>query len=145
MTGFTFSANTATFPAYKPVGYASTAWYKCEHQPTFSEGDGFFAQFNIADGAYTGINDFTHPQNNGLISFPNPFSNNFTLNFAMGDAKEYIIEIYNTLGQLVYIERERAGSANISKTITLPEVDRGMYFVQVKIGMQILSGKILKQ
>jgi hypothetical protein len=145
LTGFTFSANTVTFPAYRPVGYSTAAWYRCEHQPTYSEGDGYFVQFDITDGIYSGINDYTRPQVGGLISFPNPFSNDFTLNFAMGEAKEYVIEIYNTLGQLVYTEKERTGNANISKAISLPEVDKGMYFVQVILGDQALSGRIIKQ
>lgn len=145
MTGFsTTQSNGFGFPAYRPTGF--TGWYVCEHLPTTSQGDGYFAQFDISDAILTGINEQTTQENeNSLISYPNPFTNEITFNFSVEDSKGYTIEIYNTLGQLVYTETEPSGISKVSKTINLDLVNNGMYFVQIKLTNRILAGKILRQ
>ncbi|MGZ6519258.1 MAG: T9SS type A sorting domain-containing protein, partial [Bacteroidia bacterium] len=130
---------------YRPSTYVSPpGWYVCQHQPTVSEGDGYFAQFNIANGVATGITE--HQSNdNGLISFPNPFGNEITFNFSVEDSKGYTIEIYNTLGQIVFTQKDQTSIGQISKTVDLGFINTGIYFVQVKLSNRILASKIVRQ
>ena len=145
MTGTTGTASNATgFPAYRPSGYSPTAWYVCQHQPTVSEGDGYFAQFDISGGVATGVTEHTSNEN-GLISFPNPFSNEITFNFSVEDSKGYTIEIYNTLGQIVYTEKSQTAIGQVSKTVDLGFINNGIYFVQVKLTNRILASKLIRQ
>ncbi|MGZ4057987.1 MAG: DUF7948 domain-containing protein, partial [Bacteroidia bacterium] len=146
LTGTTYTAsNGVGFPAYRPSTYVSPpGWYVCQHQPTVSEGDGYFAQFNIANGVATGITE--HQSNdNGLISFPNPFGNEITFNFSVEDSKGYTIEIYNTLGQIVFTQKDQTSIGQISKTVDLGFINTGIYFVQVKLSNRILASKIVRQ
>lgn len=144
MTGSATTFNNGHgFPAYRPSGY--TGWYRCENSD-FSNEDGYFAQFSIISAIVTEVNEQTYEQTTdaSLIAYPNPFSNQVTFSFTINDAKGYVLEIYNTLGQLVYLTQDKSATAQVTKTIDI-DLNKGIYFVQVKLANRSLSGKLIKQ
>ncbi|MCW3072089.1 MAG: hypothetical protein JWO44_1979 [Bacteroidetes bacterium] len=143
ITGLTLTnSNAIGFPAYKPASFTG-GWYSCQ---TFSpaEDDGYFAQFKIADAVLAGITENNKPTETSLITYPNPFTNEITFNFDAENSRDYSIQVYNTLGQLVYLSNEKASTEIVSKTIELP-VNKGLYYVQIKLLNRTLAGKIIKQ
>lgn len=135
--------NTQGFPAYKPTAY--TGWYKCENSDN-SNDDGYFSQFDISSAIITGINEQEQQQFAGgsLIMYPNPSGSQVTFSFNVEDSKGYVLEIYNTLGQLVYAKKEQPVTAQVVKTIDL-DLNKGVYFVQIKLTNRTLVGKLIKQ
>ena len=78
-----------------------------------------------------------------ILIYPNPISNKF--NIALGNLKEnYIIEIMNSIGQVVLIKKV------ISITNSVEQVDlsgnsAGVYFVKLQTGNSTIVKKIIKQ
>jgi hypothetical protein len=147
LTGVTgTNSNAIGFPAFRPstVSYVTPGgWYRCESaSPAMDEG--YWAQFKIAGAAVVGISEPSKPLNLSLISYPNPFTNEITFNFQVGDSRDYTIQVFNTLGQVVYSHTEKTASESVSKTIELP-VNKGIYYVQIKSLNRTLAGKIIKQ
>jgi hypothetical protein len=130
------------FPTYKPTNF--TGWYRCENA---SPGlfDGYFAQFNITNGVLAGISEHEITNISNLLAYPNPFNNDITFNFNVDDTKGYTLEIYNALGQTVYTEKEKNAFVKVNKTINLPSINQGMYFVNIRLSNKTLTAKLIKQ
>lgn len=77
---------------------------------------------------------------NGIKLYPNPFSNDFTLE--MTEANVSDIKIYNTLGTLVYSEYiDKTNAIDIS----LGHLPNGVYFVELSNENKTITKKLIKQ
>jgi PKD repeat protein len=63
---------------------------------------------------------------------PNPNNGNFTLGFTSASAQDYVIEIHNSLGQVVYTEQLTNFSGTYRKDISLSENGTGLYFIRLR-------------
>jgi hypothetical protein len=79
--------------------------------------------------------------------YPNPSSGVFNLEFQSDDESETnaTIEIRNELGQVVFQKNYSLNSGLLQEQIDLGSLHTGVYYVSVKTGEYIESGKILIQ
>ncbi|HTF03787.1 MAG TPA: T9SS type A sorting domain-containing protein, partial [Bacteroidia bacterium] len=63
---------------------------------------------------------------------PNPNNGDFILSFFVAGSDDYVIEIHNALGQIVYTEQLNSFSGQYRKDISLAEFGRGMYTIRVR-------------
>lgn len=64
-------------------------------------------------------------------AFPNPNDGNFTVSFSASDRSDYILELKNGLGQLIYRELINDFIGTYSKQLNITEFGRGVYFVSL--------------
>lgn len=73
------------------------------------------------------------PQEGTPISvMPNPNNGNFALSFNAVSSADYVIEIHNSLGQVVYTEQLNNFSGVYRKDISLEQFGRGLYTVRLR-------------
>ena len=84
------------------------------------------------------VEEFTNTANI-LSVFPNPVSSEATLVLErfVPDAE---VTLYNQLGQVVFTQKMEA----LTTTISIQNLPKGMYFVQVKGNNEVFSRKLLK-
>jgi hypothetical protein len=87
---------------------------------------------------------FTLWFSNHLSIFPNPNNGKFRLIAELPDKEPLIIAVYNAPGQEVYKETVRETQA-LYHEIDLSNIATGIYTVQVKSGIHIVSKKLLIQ
>ena len=63
---------------------------------------------------------------------PNPNNGNFSLSFNSASGEDYVIEIHNALGQVVYTEQLSNFSGVYRKDISLEKFGKGMYTVRLR-------------
>lgn len=63
---------------------------------------------------------------------PNPNNGEFMLTFDIAKADDYVLEIHNTLGQIVYSEQLNTFSGTYSNKIDLREYGRGAYTIRLR-------------
>ncbi len=66
-----------------------------------------------------------------LMVFPNPTNGKFSITFESVSGKEYVLEIFNDIGQVVFSETFRNGGS-IVRPIDLGENASGIYTVTLK-------------
>ena len=91
-----------------------------------------------------GINELNE-KNNNIKIFPNPTTNQITLEFEQNNSENTQIEIKNILGQTVYSETFKTNAGIHTKTIDTSMFQNGVYFVQLKSKNEIHSVKFIKQ
>lgn len=79
---------------------------------------------------------------NRLSAFPNPVSDEMTVNFDKGDIKKYTIKITNTLGQTVYAQDGFEGNLN---KIDVKKLNQGLYFLTVHTSKGLKTQTFFKQ
>jgi len=73
--------------------------------------------------------------NNGAVTIsatPNPNNGNFVLSFSIASTDDYVLEIHNALGQVVYSEMLNNFAGQYRNDISLSEFGRGMYTVRLR-------------
>lgn len=84
-----------------------------------------------------GVNTLTKA---GFKMYPNPASQNITLD--LGSLNQVNISIHNSMGEEIY----KTQTNNQTKfNISLAEFSNGIYFVNVQIGTEVFTQKIVKQ
>jgi PKD repeat protein len=68
----------------------------------------------------------------GLVAVPNPNNGDFTLLFNVAETDDYVLEIHNTLGQVVYAESLNNFSGQYRKEINLSGFERGCYSIRLR-------------
>jgi PKD repeat protein len=68
----------------------------------------------------------------GLSAVPNPNNGDFVLSFGVTAKDDYVLEIYNTLGQTVYTESLNNFSGQYRKDISLSGFERGCYSIRLR-------------
>lgn len=86
---------------------------------------------------FVGISDLSNISN--LKIYPNPSSEFVTIS---GLAANYDLSIYNSLGQLLYVEKN---ISKTSKTINVKEYNSGLMFLKIKTKANSFSYKIIKE
>ncbi|MEO5906468.1 MAG: T9SS type A sorting domain-containing protein, partial [Saprospiraceae bacterium] len=82
-------------------------------------------------------------QSDFLQLFPNPNGGTFTLSAELSSPEQWKIEIYNTIGIVVYTSSPETISGKASKMISLENAVPGMYTISVWIGEKKYSGKLM--
>jgi hypothetical protein len=77
-----------------------------------------------------------------LNIFPNPTSDICHLNFSLQNNELIKINIYNTLGELVYIETKNVAAGNVDYVLNLNELHSGNYSVQVSFRNNTITKKL---
>jgi hypothetical protein len=100
-------------------------------------------KFSVNEKTATGVNENAYISQ--LSLYPNPIVNkNINLGFDMKKAGELKISLIDMTGREVYIFEEAYHVAgNKDFNFSLPELNRGMYFVQIKTNDLSLSKKVL--
>ncbi|MFN8287879.1 MAG: T9SS type A sorting domain-containing protein [Chitinophagales bacterium] len=80
--------------------------------------------------------------NNSLRVYPNPTSDFFTCVLNEGNFVQPLIEIYNVLGERVYMEM---GTAKNSIRVNTADFSSGLYFIRITDGNRVYPGKIIVQ
>jgi len=81
--------------------------------------------------------------NNEFTVFPNPANNSFTINFSSTVKDELLVTIKNELGQTIYTENKKDFTGKYVNTIDLSNQVKGIYFVEVVLGSERRSKKII--
>ncbi len=113
--------NTYGIPV-TPLTCVQKSWAGCY--------DGFLSDISIANVLLAGIDDPVD-QNSGLIPFPNPNTGSLYLKSGADYHGVVHINIYNSMGQLVYTELWAEYEPNNVKQINIGSLSEGFYFVQV--------------
>jgi len=125
--------------------YAHLAW--CN---TLNGGQDVYYTRISPDGTL-GIDEIAQAEGYGFISYPNPFSEETTLQFYTGDDKEVRMEVYNIQGQLVntLLDGVNSGTTEVRWNGTNGAGQRmaeGLYFVALNVeGNRELQKVILKR
>jgi hypothetical protein len=64
--------------------------------------------------------------------FPNPNNGSFNIEINNAKEKNYQLEIFNSLGEIIYSENSFTKNNSIVKQIQLENVAKGIYFIQIK-------------
>tara|TARA_B100000809_G_scaffold133584_1_gene131302 strand:- start:210 stop:1424 length:1215 start_codon:yes stop_codon:yes gene_type:complete len=79
-----------------------------------------------------------------IAVYPNPFKDGLNIAFSETNGEEYSIEILDYLGRIII--QENANSDNGIHTIKIDQVHtKGVYFVKIKSGTQLVTKKLVKQ
>lgn len=93
-----------------------------------------FAQSILANEPYT--NDFA------LKIYPNPTQNNLNITFE-GKSQEYFeVTVYDLLGRIM---SNQAVESNVNNTISIKQLNAGMYFLRLSNGKKQMIQKIVKE
>lgn len=91
------------------------------------------------NGSVTGINNLS--KNDLFTFYPNPATNNITLNFKTS-AKNYSVKIYDATGRLVKNNEHVNSSAT---TVNIEDLNSGIYLLNVYDGTNSVTHRFVKQ
>ncbi|MGZ4055295.1 MAG: T9SS type A sorting domain-containing protein [Bacteroidia bacterium] len=77
--------------------------------------------------------------------YPNPATNQITIEFDLIETKNAVIEIRNILGQIVFTETVRNITGKQAKSINISEFSNGVYFVRLQNNNQTITKKFIKE
>jgi len=101
----------------------------------------FYALRNIMQDNVTGVPELQVDAT--VNSYPNPFSNYTTINPAHGYGEPYVLNLYNSQGQLV---RSTAGNVSGAVKIERNDLTAGIYFFRMTGSKELLAnGKFIIQ
>lgn len=82
---------------------------------------------------------------NSLQIYPNPATDNLTLNFKTGKTNDLAIKLFDMHGKEVYAHSERYFSGEFNKSIDLSRMSRGIYLLQIISDNSAVTKKIAIQ
>ncbi len=106
-----------------------------------------FAAEATLDLAVTGIFDFTRSDNNvfGLKNYPNPFTNETSIEFNLNNAADISLEIYNVTGQkMESIYNGSLSSGNHTIHWNAAGIPAGIYYYKISDGKKTSVKKTMK-
>lgn len=77
-----------------------------------------------------------------LNIFPNPTSDVCYLNYKTSNDEFVTVNVFNALGELVYIESKNVNAGNVSHELNLKELNSGNYSVQVSFKNNSITKKL---
>ncbi len=82
-------------------------------------------------------------EENNLAVYPNPTNNVSTISFDLTEASSVNVEVYNTMGSLVFSKDNETMNAGTQKvTFDGTELPSGIYFVNVTIDEKVITRKV---
>lgn len=93
------------------------------------------------------VNDVGVAENINALSlniYPNPTSNNFTLEYVLEKSENVKINLMNVTGQLIYSEYINASAGINKKEISFLENANGIYYLQLVTNENVVTKKIIK-
>ncbi|MCY7409900.1 MAG: serine hydrolase [Chitinophagales bacterium] len=93
-------------------------------------------------GFPTNVTAATLP-NNTLSLYPNPASDYFMMEFSTNENEDLLIVMKNNLGQSVYFSSEKNAAKDFKKEILIPQLNDGIYFLEVKTAHKVITRKIV--
>lgn len=94
-------------------------------------------------GNLTGIENL-NSSNTEFFIYPNPATNNFTIEFNLIDNKNVSIELKNILGQTIKEISTSLSPGKNSIEIDLSDLPKGVYFVQLQSNSKLYSKKVIR-
>jgi hypothetical protein len=79
----------------------------------------------------------------GLNVYPNPSAGNFMVEAALKIGEDWQLDIYNALGQKIFTESAAATTTQLRKAISLEDLPAGAYWLQLQLGTESYSEKII--
>ena len=77
-----------------------------------------------------------------LNLFPNPTSDVCTLSYSLLEKQNVKVSVYNTLGELVYLESLNASVGNNNQTLSIGSLSQGNYSVKVDFKNRTVTKKL---
>jgi hypothetical protein len=87
------------------------------------------------------VTAITQPKDCNLNVYPNPNNGEFTVKFNADNAAQYILEVTNVLGQIIYQRTISGASGEFTANLNLTDYGKGVYMVAFKKGQQLHSIK----
>lgn len=147
LVGWTLSEGPLTgvvdpFPVVEEVPYYYQQWINGSNLGgDFGKLDGFLARFDI-DPVFTSTEE--QIQQNGISAYPNPSLGEYTVTIDNIDNEDINLYIYNYLGQEVKFESYKSPGHNFRTVIDLSNMSNGIYVMNVLIGKEIKTIKLVK-
>ncbi|MBL4594555.1 MAG: Omp28-related outer membrane protein [Flavobacteriales bacterium] len=92
----------------------------------------------------TGINELVNEQT--ISMFPNPTNSYSTISFNLNKEAIVDMKVYNSLGSLVYTTGDETMLAGMQEiTFDGTQLPKGMYFINLTIGDQVITKKLVLQ
>lgn len=79
-----------------------------------------------------------------VIVYPNPVNNNATIIAELYNDNNYKIVIHDLLGKTIYASDGASENLKIAATINVENWNKGIYFIKLKIGEEIITKKMIK-
>ncbi len=101
----------------------------------------FYARF-LESGGVLAISKLPEPELMQFMAFPNPATDNCTISFNLKNAKSVEINLFDMTGRNIYSNKTDALSGINQNEIRTSDLAAGMYIISVRIGGEMLSGKL---
>ena len=124
-------------------GYQQTSGLNGNNYATTTTPDGFIAAFDLA-AALTGISN-TADTTGEFSIFPTPNAGSFGIEVPLSGQQDFVIVVYDLLGQVVYTESIQSASGTYRKQIVLEGVANGAYVVQIQFEDHVATKKTIIQ
>lgn len=89
----------------------------------------------------TAVNTITQQKDNDFNVYPNPNNGSFTVKFNADNSSQYLLEVTNVLGQIVYQRNISNASGECTANLNLNGYGKGVYIVVLKKGQEQQSIK----
>ncbi|MFI5221671.1 MAG: PKD domain-containing protein [Bacteroidia bacterium] len=80
---------------------------------------------------------------NGIKLFPNPANNEVTISMNSQKSQDLNIKIYDMLGRVCTVDQIKSANGFVSKNISLSQLSKGIYFVEISAGDEKTVTKLL--
>jgi hypothetical protein len=77
--------------------------------------------------------------------FPNPATNELSVELISLEGSDIGITIYDLLGKIVYNSNDKNGSASFKQTIDVSEFKRGIYYIKINDNINTYYNKLILQ
>jgi hypothetical protein len=134
--GVSISLNNNGGPLTAIVDVSGTGAYCC----TITDNRGCTATTCVTIRMYTSTGTIDKT-NKDLTIYPDPTTGEFTVKFNADNTGQYLLEVTNVLGQIVYQRNIPDASREFTANLNLTNYDKGDYMVVLKKGQQQQSIK----
>ncbi len=106
---------------------------------------GWAANYTINGIVAASLDIISSVQNNSLVVFPNPFTNQINISFNLENSGDVNISLLDVLGREILNTKSKENPGTIIKTISAPQLANGVYWIKLDTGKNILYKKLLKE
>ena len=98
--------------------------------------------FFKVDWMHTSVEDFYIDR---LVIYPNPSRDIFNIEFTSLLRQDLEIRIFNSIGEIVYMENLENYIGEYNKAINLEEYSKALYFLEITTNDEIINKKLILQ